>query len=455
MIYRWNYGARLPQLKEHEAVVSDVIEISAATDVGGLTFNSEVKLVLSHNAADLEGYELVLIRLADTEKNEWEEIAGCTDIRQVADFDDYPCPDNVPYSFPVVLADITKCSTYAVVSRLKLSPTFIITVSGGTFVHPNYPEVTITVPQKAVTTKTRLSLELGVQEVPQDEFQDHGLFCGPILRLLCSSRATFLKPVTIQLPVSLGNKLVNIPQPAECRVRIFFLSSERETKEWVEISDKLENPASYDGKLVKFKVQNFSGFAFVFGTEAAVAAAVAVGAVGMHLLWKVLIRPRVVDFFAYFDPKKRLGSHDILFLICCPTHQREKEKHELEKAGLTPYYDVVTSNIEMIPGHDRAFVFVSGGINFACSEDMAGGFYLRFHGNKAHRGQLQVRLISDKVYCRVQFRKTPDTKDNKNLLSTVNLPFSSSIDRQKKSSSFDSEFNGKNLSSHHLSEFSN
>ena len=80
----------------------------------------------------------------------------------ITDFDDYPCPDNVPYSFPVVLADITKCSTYAVVSRLKLSPTFTITVSGGTFVHPNYPEVTITVPQKAVTTKTRLSLELGV-----------------------------------------------------------------------------------------------------------------------------------------------------------------------------------------------------------------------------------------------------------------------------------------------------
>ena len=80
----------------------------------------------------------------------------------ITDIDDYPCPNNVPYSFPVVLAGIIKCSTYAVVSRLKLSPTFTITVSGGTFVHPNYPEVTITVPQKAVTTQTRLYLELGV-----------------------------------------------------------------------------------------------------------------------------------------------------------------------------------------------------------------------------------------------------------------------------------------------------
>ena len=103
---------------------------------------------------------------------------------------------------------------------------------------------------------------LQVQEVPQNEFQSHSLFYGPILRVLCSSRATFLQPVTIQLPISLGNKPVNIPQPSECRVRIFFLSPEREPKEWIEISDKLETPASYDGKLVKFKVQRFSGYVY-------------------------------------------------------------------------------------------------------------------------------------------------------------------------------------------------
>ena len=76
--------------------------------------------------------------------------------------DDYPCPNNVPYSYPVVRAGITECSTYAVVSRLKLSPTYTITVHGGTFIHPDYPQVTITVPEKAVAAKTRLSLELKV-----------------------------------------------------------------------------------------------------------------------------------------------------------------------------------------------------------------------------------------------------------------------------------------------------
>ena len=80
----------------------------------------------------------------------------------ITDTDDYPCPNNVPYSFPVVIAGITKCSTYAVVSRLKSSPAYNITVSGGTFVHPGYPQVTITVPQDAVETETRLPLQLKV-----------------------------------------------------------------------------------------------------------------------------------------------------------------------------------------------------------------------------------------------------------------------------------------------------
>ena len=76
--------------------------------------------------------------------------------------DDYPCPKNIPYSFPVVRAGIAKCSTYAVISRLKLSPTYTITVSGGTFAHPDYPLVTITVPQNAVGNETRLPLQLKV-----------------------------------------------------------------------------------------------------------------------------------------------------------------------------------------------------------------------------------------------------------------------------------------------------
>ncbi|XP_015757813.1 PREDICTED: uncharacterized protein LOC107337210 [Acropora digitifera] len=83
MVYRWKHGARLqlPHLMEPEAIVGNVIEISAATEGGALEFNGEVKLVLSHCAADLEGYERVMKRLVDTEKSVWEEIPRCEDIR--------------------------------------------------------------------------------------------------------------------------------------------------------------------------------------------------------------------------------------------------------------------------------------------------------------------------------------------------------------------------------------
>ena len=54
-------------------------------------------------------------------------------------------------------------------------------------------------------------------------------------------------------------------------------------------------------------------------------------------------------------------------------------------------------------------------------------FHDRFHGNVPHKGHLQVRLISDKVHCKVEFRDTPYTTENNNLLSTLimNLRFSS------------------------------
>ena len=64
--------------------------------------------------------------------------------------------------FPVAQADITECSTYAVVCRLKSSPTFTITSTGGLFSHPDYPGVTVTIPEKAVAPESPFTLELKV-----------------------------------------------------------------------------------------------------------------------------------------------------------------------------------------------------------------------------------------------------------------------------------------------------
>ena len=64
--------------------------------------------------------------------------------------------------FPVAQADITECSTYAVVCRLKSSPTYTITSTGGLFSHPDYPGVTVTIPENAVAPESPSTLELKV-----------------------------------------------------------------------------------------------------------------------------------------------------------------------------------------------------------------------------------------------------------------------------------------------------
>jgi len=74
-VHKWKPTACSPQLQEHEAVVSNVIEISTRSDEV-LEFEAEVKLTLSHSAADLHGYELVIFKLTNKETNEWEDVLG-------------------------------------------------------------------------------------------------------------------------------------------------------------------------------------------------------------------------------------------------------------------------------------------------------------------------------------------------------------------------------------------
>lgn len=86
------------------------------------------------------------------------------------------------------------------------------------------------------------------------------MFLGPILRIVCSDSIEFLKPVTIQLPVSFQEEQQGIPDPSICRVRVLFLRTDGERKQWIEITGDLANPASFDGTFVSFQVERFSGY---------------------------------------------------------------------------------------------------------------------------------------------------------------------------------------------------
>ena len=77
--------------------------------------------------------------------------------------DEYPSAKDVPdFYFPVVQVEITECSTYAVVCRLKSSPLYTITSNGGSFNLPDYPSVSVAIPKKAVSPKTKIPLQIKV-----------------------------------------------------------------------------------------------------------------------------------------------------------------------------------------------------------------------------------------------------------------------------------------------------
>ena len=80
VVHKWKYSSCSPPLQEHEAITSNVIELSSISGQGQ-KFNTKVKLSLSHSAPDLLGYELVIKRLIDKENNEWEVLDGTRNVR--------------------------------------------------------------------------------------------------------------------------------------------------------------------------------------------------------------------------------------------------------------------------------------------------------------------------------------------------------------------------------------
>ena len=97
--------------------------------------------------------------------------------------DERPSHKDIPdLLFPVAQADINECSTYAVVCRLKSSPPYTITSTGGLFTHPDYPGVTVTIPENAVAPESPFTLELKVGVIKKGLYIKIVLICRQILQ---------------------------------------------------------------------------------------------------------------------------------------------------------------------------------------------------------------------------------------------------------------------------------
>ena len=396
LVHRWKYSLRSPTLQEHEAITSNVIELSSLNGQE-LKFNPKVKLSLSHSATDLQGYELVIKKLIDKETNYWEDVDGTRNIgcRQDSE-DNYPFHMKIKdFFFPVAQADISECSTYSVVCRLKASPTCTITSGGGSFSHPDFPDVTITIPENAVAPKAKFPLEFKVQEVRNEEFEVEGKFLGPVLRIKSFQAVHVLKPVTIQLPISLREQQDLNLNPSTCLVRVLFLKSDNDQKEWIEITDNLVKPPSLDRKFVRFHVERFSGYSHCVERRNENPRPYRQRIINFYNS-RIVVQPRLTVFFAYFRP----DLLNILCLMCCPAHLKRGVVRQLKKQGITPICG--NSKKDMVPGHDKASVFVSGGICPHVKSEME-EIYLRLLENNPDDAELQVRFLHDKIVAQVEF----------------------------------------------------
>ena len=88
-----------------------------------------------------------------------------------------------------------------------------------------------------------------VQEVPNEEFEEEGVFLGPVLRIKCFEVVQFFRPLRDQQDFN--------PDPTKYRVRVLFLNCEEEKKEWIELT-VLSEETQFDAKFVRIQVQRFS-----------------------------------------------------------------------------------------------------------------------------------------------------------------------------------------------------
>ena len=398
VVHRWEYSVLSPPLQEYEAITSNVIELSSISGQE-LKFNTKVKLSLSHSATDLWGYELVVKKLIDKKANKWEDLDGTRDMRCAQDVEDnHPSHMKIPeFFFPVAQADISECSAYAVVCRLKASPTYTITSDGGSFSHPDFPGVTITIPENAVAPNEKFPLELKVQEVSDEEFKGEGIFLGPVLRIKCFEAVQFLKPVNIQLPISLREQQDLNLNSKTCRVRVLYLKYEGDQKEWIEITDDLVKPPSLDGKFVKFHVERFSAYLYVVTKRLKRTQHSRLNRQTIRIFRNspIFVQPRLTVFFAYFCPDRL----NVLRLMCCPAHLKGKVVENLKEQGITPVYQ--NSKKDMKPGYDKASVNVWGGIE-PSFESHIEDIYLRLLKNHPDDAELEVCFLSGEN-ARVEF----------------------------------------------------
>ncbi|XP_068705821.1 uncharacterized protein [Montipora foliosa] len=423
-LLRWNPHARCPPLLYHEAIVSDVIELSAVDSPGILHFNEAVTIVIPHCASNLKGYEVVIKTLVDSETNEWDDSVELEDVRTQDDIkgDHAGYGDVQDFLFPVAISKIAQCSTFVVVCRLR-SHRHTITSQESKLVWPEFPLARISFPQNAVPHDESVEIIVKLQEVSQKLFKNKQILPGPIMRITTPRAVEFLKPVTIQIPLSLGERYRRRDIDLSIvRVRVLFKESNLEEQEWKEITDKLGAPPRFDGNIITFEVTHFSNFwtlvkqfwnkrALRGGFDAVIDQTV------KSEINKLDYVPKAASFLAFVPGGTRLRNESQLRLYCVPTCKKREVQDDERKDDNVKIAD--GSSDEPMYFNDKAYMFLSEGIVTAISPERLRTFHVSFQ-DEPFLKSLQIR-VEKRGDLTVSFYRSQE-KDVNNRLCELEVP---------------------------------
>ncbi|XP_068705851.1 uncharacterized protein [Montipora foliosa] len=422
-LVRWNPRARCPPLLHQEDIVSDVIELSEVDSPSIQHFNEAVTIVIPHCASNLKGYEVVIKTLINSENNEWDDIVETEDLRTKHDIKgDHAGSGDVPdLLFPVAISKITQCSTFVVVCRLR-SHEHTITSQESELVWPEFPLARISFPQNAVPRDESFEVIAKLQEVSQKLFKKKQILPGPILRITSPRAVDFLKPVTIQLPLSLGERCRRGDiDMSLVRVRVLLKESSSEEEEWIEITDKLETPPRFDGDIITFEVRHFSVlWTLVDWCWNKLPLAGGAGAVIDQTVEPEVKKldsvPKAASFLAFVPGDTRLHQTSQLRLYCVPTCKKpEVEEIEGKKDNVVIGDG---SSDELMYFNDKAFMFLSEGIVAAIRPERLRKFHVSLQ-DEPFLKSLKIR-VENRGDLIVSFFKSQE-KDEDNMLCELEV----------------------------------
>ncbi|XP_022803161.1 uncharacterized protein LOC111340569 isoform X2 [Stylophora pistillata] len=423
-------------LAKNEELVSDVIQLSYS-ELSGTSFTGEfdetVTVALSHSAAKLEGYEVVISELVDSTKREWKDLET-TNVWENSDVEENLLSRlRVPYAE----ARVTRCSTYAVLYRLK-SHTYLIDHSRNqkfTCRIPEYPDVQVTIPAEIVT-KGNLQLTLKVQEIPQEWLEESGVLAGPVLHITCSSAIQLLEPAEITLPMSLSANEEQYVDFSTCDI-VVSANSDDGTTGWKDITKELPRPAELNDRVVTFQVRHFTRFLVSRKERKRLRRQ-------SRLYHHADSKPRTAGFAACLCRVDEFSRNSQLRFCCYPSHLEKRVRQEWFSTYSVSLYGCGSSN-EKLCDDERITARPYRGLKLR-KETLADELILRF--NRSEKYESEVIVQRNRGDVQVKFFNEDGSKCLRNM--TIVTPQKTQVlqDARGTSEAGDSSENMKISSSH-------